>query len=184
MKRVYLFVEGPTDEEFLRRVLPDDLMKETELVRAGNSARITSLARSFLARRRTPIAVFMDADSLNPTVIEDRRESTEELIQAAAGSIPVKVVLVVPELESWFFTVPEAIARVLGEGPSEDLLALGPRDPKGVLEQLSRRSKVEWDTFAAIRALDAKEIERIRARPDVTELSQFLKKVLSEDKAA
>lgn len=184
MKRLYLFVEGPTDEEFLRRVLPDDLIKEIEFVRAENRARIISLARSFLVRRRTPIAVLMDAHSLDPSVIEDQRQSAEELIQAAAGSIPVKVVLAVPEIESWFFTVPEAIERILGETLSEDLLALGPKDPKGVLGQLSRRSKVEWNSVAAIQVLEDKEIERIRARPDVTELSQFLKKVLSGDKAA
>ncbi len=140
--------------------------------------------RSFLVRRRTPLAVLMDADSLDRTVIEDRRESTEEFIQAAAGSIPVKVVMVVPEIEAWFFTVPEAIERVLGGRPPDDLLALGSRDPKGILQQLSRRSKSGWDTVGAIRALDDQEIERIRARPDVTELSQFIKKVLSEEKAA
>jgi len=184
MKRVYVFLEGQTDEEFLRRVLPPEVTKETEFVRGGSSAGIASLARSFLVRRRIPLAVLMDADSLDPTVIEDRRESTEELIQAAAGSIPVKVVMVVPEIESWFFAVPEAIERILGGRPPEDLLALGPRDPKGVLEQLARRSQGGWDSLRAISTLDEQEIEQIRARPDVTELSQFLQKVLAEDKAA
>lgn len=184
MKPIYIFVEGQTDEEFVRRVLPPEVTKEIEFVQAGSSAGITSLARSFLVRRRTPLAVVMDADSLDPTVINDRRESTEELIRAAAGSIPVKVVAVVPEIESWFFTVPEAIERVLGGKAPADLLALGSRDPKGVLEQLSHRSKGGWDSIRAIRTLDEQEIERIRARPDVTELSQFLQKVLAENKAA
>jgi hypothetical protein len=183
MKKVYVFVEGQTDEEFLRRVLPSDLTKETQFVTAGSGARITSLARSFLVRRRIPLAVLMDADSLDPEVIEDRRESTEELIQAAAGGVSVKVVVVVPEIETWFFTVPEVIERVSGERPPADLLTLGPRDPQGVLEQLSR-GKGGWDSLQAIRALDEQEIERIRARPDVTELSQFLQKVLADNKAA
>src|SRR4051794_10509205 len=135
MKRVYVFVEGQTDEEFLRRVLPPEMTNQIEFVRAGSSSGIASLARSFLVRRRTPLAVLMDADSLDPTVIKERRESTEELIQAAAGSIPVKVVVAVPEIESWFFAVPEAIERVLGGKPPDDLMALGSRDPKGVLEQ-------------------------------------------------
>jgi hypothetical protein len=184
MKPVYVFVEGKLDEEFLRRVLPAELLKETGIVQAGSSASMASLARSFLVRRRTPVAVLMDADSLNPTVMEERRESMAELIQAAAGSIPVKVVLAIPEIEAWFFTVPEVIERVLREKPSDDLLVLGSRDPKGVLEQLSRRSKREWDSLQAIGALSEQEIERIRARSDVTELSQFLQKVLSENKAA
>jgi hypothetical protein len=184
MKPVCLFVEGKLDDEFLRRVLPAELVKETGIVQGGSRAGMASLARSFLVRRRTPLAVVMDADSLNPTVMEKRRESMEELIQAAAGSIPVKVVLTVPEIEAWFFTVPEVIERVLGEKPPDDLLALGPRDPNRVLEQLSRRRKSEWDSIQAIRALTGPEIERIRARPDVTELTQFLQKVLSEHQAA
>jgi hypothetical protein len=184
MKRVYVFVEGRTDEEFLRRVLPAELTNETEFVQAGSSAGMTSLARSLLARRRTPLAVLMDADSLDPEVIADRRESTEELIQAAAGSVPVKVVLVVPEIEAWFFAVPGLIERVLGEKAPADLLALGARDPKGVLEQLSQRGTTGWNSLRAIDTLDPQEVEQIRARPDVTELSQFLQKVIAEDKAA
>ena len=176
MKRVYVFVKGQTDEEFLHRVLPAEVTNQTEFVKAGGSAHITSPARSFLARRRIPLAVLMDADSLNPEVIEDRRESTDELIQAAAGAVPVKVVVVVPEIETWFFAVPEAIERILGEKAPADLLTLGARDPKGVLTQLSQRSKVEWDSLQAIHSLDEQEIERIRARTDVAELTQFLQK--------
>jgi hypothetical protein len=96
----------------------------------------------------------------------------------------MKVFLVVPEIESWFFTVPEAIERGLGEKVPADLLTLGQRDPKGVLALLSGRSKASWDSLGAIAALDDKEIDRIRARPDVTELIRFLQEVLAGDKIA
>jgi hypothetical protein len=75
---------------------------------------MASRARSFLVLRRTPVAVVVDAGSLSPAVIEECREGMEELIQAAAGSVPVKVVVAVPEIEAWFFAVPEVIERVLG----------------------------------------------------------------------
>src|SRR5262245_6955547 len=109
MKQVYLFVEGPTDAAFLRRVLPPAVTKEAEFVESGGRASIPSLARSVLVRRRKPVAVLMDSDSLAPAVIEEQRESTEELIRSAAASIPVKVVVAVPTIESWFFAAPEAI---------------------------------------------------------------------------
>src|SRR5437868_12251823 len=115
MRRVYIFVEGPTDAEFLRRVLPPEALKDAEVVTAGGSSGIPSLARSVLVRRKKPIAVVMDSDSLDPDVIEERQQSTEELIRAADASIPVKVVSAVPEIEAWFFAAPEAIGRVLGK---------------------------------------------------------------------
>src|SRR5690242_2812486 len=115
MKRVYILVEGETDAEFLRRLLPPEVTKDAEIVAVGSSSEIPSLARSLLVRRQRPVAVLMDADSLSQSSIQERKESTEDLIQSAAASIPVKVVVVVPEIESWFFVVPEAINRIFGQ---------------------------------------------------------------------
>ena len=55
-------------------------LKDAELVPAGGSLGIPSLARSLLVRRKKPVAVVMDADSMNPEVIEERRESIDELL--------------------------------------------------------------------------------------------------------
>ena len=41
-----------------------------------------------------------------------------------------------------------------------------------------------WDTRQAIGLLDAHDVERIRALPEVTELSNFLQEVLKDGKAA
>src|SRR5262245_41135666 len=120
MKRVYVLVEGETDAAFLRRLLPPEVTRDAEIVPAGSSSEIPSLARSLLVRRQSPLAVLMDADSLSESVIQERKESTEDLIRSAAAAIPVKVVVVVPEIESWFFVVPEAINRFFGqETPQE-----------------------------------------------------------------
>jgi len=167
--------EGQTDVDFLRRVLPPEVTKDAEFFPAGDSSGIPSLARSLLVRRGAPVAVFMDSDSLNPAVIEERRESTEELIRAAAASVPVRVVVAVPEIEAWFFAAPESIERVLGTKIPDDWVALGKRDPSGVLELLAKHASRQWDTSQAIGALDAHDVERIRAIPAVSELSNFLR---------
>jgi len=184
MKRLYVIVEGSTDAEFWRRVLPPELTKDAEFVPAGGSASIPSLARSFLVRRRTPVAVAMDSDSLDPAVIQERRENTEELIRSASASIPVKVVVAVPEIEAWFFAAPEAIERILGEKVPAELVALGRRDPRGVLLQLERQTQKKWDSDQAIVLLDAHDVERIRALPEVIELSTFMQKVQKDGQAA
>jgi hypothetical protein len=184
MKQVYIFVEGPTDAEFLRRILPPELLKDAEIVPSGGSDGIPSLARTVLVMRRKPVAVVMDADSLAADMIAERQESTEEFIRAAAGAIPVKVVVAVPEIAAWLFAAPEALARALGGTGPEELIHLGRRDPSGVLQQLAEKNHRKWDSMRAIGLLDAEDIARIRALPEVTELSTFLKKLQKEDKAA
>jgi hypothetical protein len=184
MKRAYVLVERQTDVDFLRRVLPPELTKDVEIVPTGSSDGAPSLARSLLVRRNRPVAVFMDAYSLAPAVIEERRGETEELIRLAAAHVPVKVVVAVPELEAYFFAVPEVIERVLGEKVPSEWVLFGQRDPRGILDELSRRANRKWDLEQAIQALDAHDIERLRAAPAVSELSAFLRDVLEEGKAA
>jgi hypothetical protein len=184
MKQVYVFVEGASDAEFLRRILPPEVLTSAEIVSAGGSSGIPSLARSVLVRRRKPVAVVMDADSIEPDVIAERQEDTEELIRAADASVPVKVVAAVPEIEAWLFAAPEVIARTLGESVPPEFVRLGRRDPKGVLQQLAERHQKTWDTRRAVGLLNDEDVDRIRALPEVAELSMFLKRVQKDDKAA
>ncbi len=184
MKRAYVLVEGPSDAAFLRRILSEEILKDAELVPAGGSLGIPSLARSLLVRRKRPVAVVMDSDSLNPDVIEERQQSTEEFIRAADASVPVRVVTAVPEIEAWFFASPETLQHILGERASADWLALGKRDPKGVLRQLAELNKKTWDIDQAINALNADDVNRIRAIPEVAELSAFLQEVQKDERAA
>ena len=183
MNRVYVLVATASDAAFLRAILPPELLANAEVVSAVRSGAIASLARSLIVRRNCPVAVVMDSDSINPEVAEERRQSTEGLIRAAHASIPVKVVAVVPTIEVWFFASPKLIERVVGGGVPE-LLALGTRDPKGVLQQLAKSNQKTWDIFGAIKALDAADIELIRAVPEVVELSRFLQDMQKSEQAA
>jgi hypothetical protein len=184
MKRVYILVQGPTDAAFLRRILSQEVLKDTELVNAGGSLGIPSLARSLLVRRKRPVAVVMDADSVNPDVIEERQQTTEDFIRAADASIPVKVVTAVPAIEAWFFAAPETLEHIVGQEISMDWLALGKRDPKGVLQQLAEKNQKKWDIHQAISTLNPDDIERIRAIPEVAELNAFLQEMQKVDQAA
>jgi hypothetical protein len=182
MKQVYILVEGSADAEFLQRLLPPEVLKDAEIVVAGGSSGIPSLAHTLLVRRKKPIAVVMDADSIDSDMIDERQTGTED--RAADASVPVKVIVAVPEIEAWFFAAPEAIERVLGEPVPNELIALGKRDPRGVLLQLAEKSKTKWDSRRAVGLLDDHDVERIRALPEVSELSSFLKKVQKQDRAA
>jgi hypothetical protein len=171
---VYVLVEGKNDEALLRRVLPEDVLADVQLVNAGGSDSIPSLARSMLVRRKCPIAVLMDSDSLDPDAIEERQQGTEELIRAANASIPVKVVTAIPEIEAWLLTTPETVARLVGQPVSEEWLEWGRRDPKHALSSLAAKGNRKWDTDEAIEALDERDLQQIRTIPEVVALSEFL----------
>jgi hypothetical protein len=126
----------------------------------------------------------MAAESLAPDVIEERRAGVEELIRAADGSTPVKVIAAVPVLEAWLFAAPAAISRLVGGPVPTEFLYLGKRDPQGSLQYLAEKNETKWDFRQAIGLLDDDDLEKIRALPEVRELSTFLQNVQKEDKAA
>lgn len=175
MKRAYVFVEGQPDADFLKKILPPDAQDDVEIVVAGEGSAVLSLARSFLVKRRVPAVVFQDADTVNPDLLRERRVGAEELIHAAAGTIPAKVILAVPELESYFFHAPELIERVMGRKLPPELIYLGKRDPIGVLGQVSIDAPRKWNTNRAIQLMDALDIEQIRKAETLEELTAFLR---------
>ncbi|HUY87954.1 MAG TPA: hypothetical protein VMV10_04385 [Pirellulales bacterium] len=177
MKRAYLLVEGASDAAFLRRILPEEALRDVELVNAGGSSEIPSLARSLLVRRRRPVAVVMDSDSVDPDLIEERRQSTEDVIRLADASVPVKVISAVPQIEAWLLAAPDKIERIVGEKISEEWLALGKANPRRALASLAEKNQRRWDTNQAINALDDEDIKRIRSIPEVEELSAFLEEM-------
>ena len=174
MRRVYVLVEGPSDAAFLRRILTKEVLSGAEFVSTGGSSGIPSLGASVLVRRKCPVAVVMDSDSVDPDVIAERQQSTEDLIRAADASIPVKVVVAIPEIEAWFLETPKTIERMVGQKLSEEWLSLARRDPKRTLGWLAEKNNRSWNIDQAIKALDDRDIERIRAIPEVVELREFL----------
>jgi hypothetical protein len=177
MRPVYVLVEAADDAAFLRRILPQEALSGVQLVDASGSSGIPSLARTLLVRRRCPVAVVMDSGSVNPEVTDERRESTEELIRAAAATTPVKVVAAVPEIEAWLLAAPESIERYFGEKVSEEWLALAKGDPRGALRWFAKKHHKRWDMNQAVAALDIHDIELIRAVPEVAELTVFLQEM-------
>ncbi|MBY0232583.1 MAG: DUF4276 family protein [Gemmataceae bacterium] len=183
MTRAYVFVEGASDAAILKRVLPHGLLEGVEVV-AATAGGLLSLARTVLVRRRKPVAVLMDADTTDPDLIRERRAETEGLVRMVAGSTPFKLVTVVPEIEAWFFAAPESVERVLGQPVPPEFVLLGKRDPKGVLQVLAGKAGVPWDAAKAVDLLDERDLERLRALPEVVELVRFLESVQAAGKAA
>src|SRR5690242_12787494 len=104
--KLWIVVEGKTDESILRALLPKDMLKIAEFVPAGGRSSIPSLARTLLVKYQQPVAVLFDTESLDGSVISELVVTMTDLLRDVAGRTPFKVVYCMPEVETIFFDVP------------------------------------------------------------------------------
>ncbi|OWK45012.1 hypothetical protein [Fimbriiglobus ruber] len=171
--KTYLLVEGQADLEILRRLLPSDIEQQTTIAAAGGRSNITSMARSLLVTKRKPLALVMDADAVEDGAVRQQRQISEELLRSVSAGVPFKVILMVPEIEAWFFLVPDALERLSGENLTTDLKALAVSRPKEVLAQLFKSRGGSPITLLA-NGMTEDEIQSLRETPPGKELLAFL----------
>ena len=86
---------------------------------AAPTSSLYSTARTLLVVRNEPVALILDADSTDPEAADRRRQAAEEVIGAAAGAAPFRILVSVPALESLLFHRPDAVARAYPNTPTD-----------------------------------------------------------------
>jgi hypothetical protein len=170
----YVITEEQFDEDLLRRVLPQELLEEVVFVPDFARSNIVGMARTLIVERRKPLAIVMDAGSFVPEVIQERRQSREEVVGIVAGGVPFKVILAVPALEAVFFQDPCLLERAFAQPIPADVLPLARFDPSGSLDQLFARSTTIKNRTELLQVLTETEIAILRNAPVVQELIEFL----------
>ncbi len=173
--KVYLLVEGNSDRVLFQRLLPSEIQPETTIVTAGERSNITSKARSLMVTKRRPLALVTDADAVERDAVEQRLEILEELVCSATAGVPFKVILAVPEIESWFFVVPEVLERLSGKKLSPEQRELGKVRPKEVLRQLFEGQGL-LSVDKLVRELTELEVKTLQETQPRKELIEFLTK--------
>ena len=114
----YVVAGRQSDIDLLKALLPADLCQEVWFTAAGGISAVVSLASSLIAVRETPVAIAIDADSIDPSTIRERRRDVEGLIRSVSPGIPFKVIIAVPALEGILFHHLPLLRRLLtGEFP-------------------------------------------------------------------
>jgi hypothetical protein len=173
----YIVCEGPADAHLLKVVLPEELLNNVEVVSAGGVSATKSLARSLLVRRQVPIAIVVDADSVTPDLVQERRQSIKEIAESIAGNLPVKVILAIPEMEIIFFQDTSLLTRLLGYNLPNDIITLENLQPRQALEQLISQSKIIRNQLDIINLLSKEDARILQNSPVIRELIQFLQSV-------
>ena len=171
----YVVTEEPFDVALLSRVLPPELREGVEIVAAGGVSAAKSLARSLLVRRQTPVAIVIDADAVSPEVVQERRQSVEEVVESVAGNVPVKVIVAVPHLEAILYQDPALLENVFGQAISDSLRTLVSTYPGHTLEQLAAQPPHIPNREQLVRALTPSAAQLLQQAAPIQELVAFLR---------
>jgi hypothetical protein len=175
----HVITEGATDIAVLKAVLWRSLSAAKgsvtvafEAARGWSAAE--SLARSFLAIDREPVALVIDADSTSPKQIEERRAVTEGLLGLYAQSSRWVVILMVPMVEALFFRDPVFLADVLRlkTKVSPAILRQAKFEPKAALQDLLHTARCSFPELLS-RIRDA-DVNPLLSAPEVETLCHFL----------
>jgi hypothetical protein len=173
--KAFVIVKGQTDVEILKALLPHEIVDSISTVTAGERSNLTSVARTLLVTQHKPVAILVKAESQDETLIQQQRQTTEDLVKAVSGKVPVKVILLVPEIEIVFFQAPRVIERVFGPALPDELVILARDNPKAALSQLfARKMPGPHNLRAVLDRLDDEDIESLRSTPPIRELITFL----------
>ncbi len=173
----YIICEGSFDAQLLKTVLPANLLTDVGVVAVGRVSGVESLARSLVVRRRVPVVIVVDADSVVPELVQQRRKDIEETVESVSINTPVKVVMAVPEMEIIFFQDVSLLSRLLGYIPHQDILDRAVIQPKQALEELIARSELIHDRSQILDRLTNKDIEILQLSSVMQEIVHFLQSV-------
>ena len=174
MNRCFVVVEGPTDEELFRQLLVPNIASPVEFRVAGGWSAADSLGRSLLANGSGDVVVVVDADSVDPTSVAERKRFLMRSLEAIASPARRLVIVIEPELESLFFHNRQLLENLVGQPVSDTDFITGRYEPRKVLEKLLIGTS-RLDAFRS--KLPKLDLNPIRALPSIQQLTDFIQPV-------
>lgn len=140
---------------------------------AGGKSAIISLAQSLLVTRHQPVAIVMDADSVEIERIHEQERIYYDLLRTRAMDVPFKVILAIPDIVFLFFEDPEVLKGTGIQMTERDALEAKYR-PQQTLERLlpktGARSRSQF-----VQSLSDSAIERLAQLP-LAKTAEFVEK--------
>jgi hypothetical protein len=169
-----IIMEGQTDVAILRALLPPELLKACHLMPTAGRSTLVSVARTHLIKNHTPTAVMLDTDTLDPTIIAERIQTTRYLMGAVAGDTPFDIIYCIPHIEAIFFEDTTALQRVFPQFDNVFLLQFAKTQPKDQLEVLFQKGGGPRTLNAFLGQLTSDEVEKLRALYPIRHVMAFI----------
>jgi hypothetical protein len=161
-----LITEGTTDSVLMQSLIQDQSIK---YIATGGWSSADSLARSYLTDPLMNVVLVVDADSSDPSLIEERRRFLNRSLGQIADASRWRVLVVAPEIEALLFENRTVLEELLQNQVDDTDLIRGQYEPKKVLEKISGQSR-----DMLYRRLSNIDLDPIRAAPEIQSLRQFL----------
>lgn len=173
MKQAYIVTENPNAALLIAKLLPTAITDTVTYVPRTDYSWARSTASVLVATKPSPVILVLDADSVDPETISDRRVINEELI-GFAKTKRIKVVLAVPEVEILLFQERAILEEVLDCEISDVEWARAEFIPRTILQKLLNDSPHPMTLETLLDQLTPTMIDKLRHHPLLQEITAFL----------
>jgi hypothetical protein len=172
MNRFTVVTEGKHDVALLKTLLNiTDDNTNVKFVAAGGWSSADSLARSYLIHGDTNVALVVDADTTDPSQVEDRKRFLHMSLGEISSSAMWKVFVIDPEIERLLFEDHDVVEALVGRPISDTDFVSASFEPKAVLQRLLHGQSL---TEVYNRILGRLDLSRIRKATPIPELLAFI----------
>lgn len=170
MTNIHIVVEGQTDAEIIKKLIPYTLLSQTVLHIGGGRYGAQSLASSIIAKRQEPTALIIDIDSQNRDDIVEKTDFSTSLMRRVASGVPYKVIAAIPTIEIVILQSRSLIERIAHHKFSALEWELAHSNPKTFLYEALGKLAMQ----ALLNAATEDELVELQTHPLIIELIDFL----------
>ncbi len=172
-----IVTSGPVATGLMRRLAACHPRLREQGVRVrdnGSSFGATSPARTILMLQRVPVAVVVDADTLLPDLMAERRGWMEFALGQAAPLSEWRIIQIAPEIAVLLFRDEHLLRSLLPVSPSFEQLIRGRYEPNRVLAELFAQAGEQPFPEALLRRLEQADLSSLWTAPELRPLEEFL----------
>lgn len=173
MTQLYIVTESHNATIILERLLFASLGHNVKFVACDSYDSAQNIAGNLLLLKRRPVVLVLDADSVDPESIGDRRVNNEGLLRFSAVA-PFKVILAIPEIEILLFQDRAILEELLDCEISAIEWARAEFIPRTILQKLLNNSSHPMTLEALLDQLTPAMIDKLRHHPLLQEITTFL----------
>ena len=176
MNHAYIVTESNSSTLVLQQLLPKHIMSNIKFVSCTNYDSAQNIAGNLLLIKQRPVALILDADSIDPETISDRRVMNEELLRFSAVA-PFQVILAVPEIEILLFQDREVVEELFDQEISDVDWVRAEFIPRTILQKLLTQNSHPDTLEQLLDRLTPPMIAKLRNHPLLQEVTEFLAQV-------
>jgi len=175
MTQAYIVTEGKSIPEILKRLLPENILRDTKLI-GGGSGSAAPLASSARVAKKLPVAVVVDANTNHQSTIFEHEDFLNYMIRKGPPDIPFEVFMAVPEIEIVFLEDRTFIEKLAYRNFTDLEWKLAKFQPKEFLSLVIEN----FSTEKMLNGLTDGTIDVFKKHPLVCKLREFLSSVIQQ----